>query len=93
MCFHVSALCLCMWMFVHGWSRLVLMGITCDCVAIGHEGFTDNACVLCWQTGALGPEKVNWLICTPYSASNLPYSPQANFHATQASTVGLFSLL
>lgn len=80
------------WMFIHGCSKLVLIGIMSDYVAIGHGGFIDNACVLCWQTGVLGPEKVNWQICTGPSASNLPYSPQATFRATQVSTVGLFSL-
>lgn len=92
MCVRVHAVCLHVWMFKHGWSRLVLIGIVSDHVAIGHGGFIDNACVLCWQTGVLGPEKVNWQICTGPSASNLPYSPQANFHASQVSTVGLFSL-
>ncbi len=91
-CVCVHAVCLHAWMFIHGWSRLVLVRIVSDHVAIGHGGYIDNACVLCWQTGVLGPEKVNWQICTGPSASNLPYSPQANFHASQVSTVGLFSL-
>lgn len=90
--FHVSVVVVWFWMSVYYWSRLVVIGIMSESVATGHEGFLDNACVLCWQTGVLGPEKVNWQICTHSSASNLSYSPQAKFHATQVSTVELLSL-
>ena len=55
--------------FLHGCSGPVLIWIMSDYVAIGHDGgaggFTDDACVLRWQTCALGPEKVNWQISTP----------------------------
>lgn len=56
---HVSVVAVCLWMSIHGWSSLVVIGIMSDSVAMGHEGFVDNACVLCWQTGVSGPEKVN----------------------------------
>lgn len=65
----------CLWMSIHGWSGLVATGIVSESVATGHGGLVENACVLCWQSGVLGPEKVNWQICTHSSVSILPHSP------------------
>ena len=71
------------WLFIHGWSRLVLNRILSDYVAIGHGGFIDNACVLCRLAGVLGPEKVDWQICTASLPVTCHTALGANFHATQ----------
>lgn len=91
MCFHVAVVAVRFWMSLYGWGRLVVIGIMSESAATGHEGLVDNGCVLYWQTGVLGPEKASWQICTHPSASNLPYSPQANFHTRQAIAVELLS--